>query len=327
MWGGSRAVWKRRCSCCEWSLGDGGELRGAHVRQRLPSAAREPPEPPGGDERRGIGRLGPPAAPASPGQPPGERAAPQVGVGGLRGGDGEQRELALHPAGLREQLLPRRLPASPRGPPRRAPREGNVVLSPPGPSAAARPAGSRGSSAAGGSGSSAGAAPALGTPGSSAPRSPKQPGPRWRRQCRGRGCGTWSTSARCWSAWRGCSRTTGCSGSKRRAPGAPAPCPAGSRIRPRGGASGSGRARAPTAMRQPPTPHRAGGDGCTPPAPPACWTPPRAGRAPRPQTRTGARTGGASRCCSPAWPGAPCGAAAAGRARDPPHTHTPRPPG
>lgn len=46
--------------------------------------------------------------------------------------------------------------------------------------------------------------------------------PRWTRRCRGRGCGTWSTSARCWSAWRGCSRTTGCSGSKRRAPGAPA---------------------------------------------------------------------------------------------------------
>lgn len=89
-----------------WSLGDGGELRGAHLRQRLPPAAGEPPPAPGGDERLGS----PPTATPLPTQPPGERAAPQVGVGGFRGGNGQQRALPFHPAGLREQLLPRRHP-------------------------------------------------------------------------------------------------------------------------------------------------------------------------------------------------------------------------
>lgn len=49
--------------------------------------------------------------------------------------------------------------------------------------------------------------------------------PPGRRLCLGRGCGTWSTSARCWSAWPGCSRTTGSSGSRWGMPGAPALTP------------------------------------------------------------------------------------------------------
>lgn len=115
----------------------------------------------------------------------------------------------------------------------------------------------------------------------------------------------------------------GCTGSGRG--GIPAhilllltPSPPGSlrdRIWPCGGASGSDRAPARTARRQVsgvgygdggampgrttpplalsppstqhPTPGRAGGRGVTRPAPPACWTPPRAGWAPRHRTRYG----------------------------------------
>lgn len=265
-----------------------------------------------------------------------------------------------------------------------------MALSPPGPSAAARPAGSRGSSATGGSGSSAGAAPARGTPGSSAPRSPEQPGcvpgnngggnnkgvPRPPRipgafsrpqvDAAGPGQGLRylehicqmlervarlqqdnrllrqqaAGARRAGSVVRVRAEGWGLVGFVGCEDGVPAHAlpllarsPTGSRIRPRGGVRGSGRARAPTAMRQvrgagvgvtpgsvpilgalsltlslspacgfcpqytgsvpnptsippqPPTPRRAAGDGCTPPAPPACWTPPRAGRAPPPQTR------------------------------------------
>lgn len=87
---------------CRWSLGDGGELRGPHLRQRLPPAAGEPAAAPGGDECLGT----PPTATHLPWQPPGEREAPQVRVGRFRSGDGQQRPLASHPFGFREQLLP-----------------------------------------------------------------------------------------------------------------------------------------------------------------------------------------------------------------------------